>query len=96
MGMRSTVLGGDSVWVPGLVIGSSWSSLVVLFNLKWLCNGMVQFVISIMISNIMVHFVMSIMVSNGMVHSIMFRMVNNGMVHYVMFTMFSLKWIYND
>ncbi len=28
-GMRSRVFGGDLVWVPGLVIGSSLSSLVV-------------------------------------------------------------------
>jgi hypothetical protein len=27
---RLTILGGDSVWVPSLVIGSSWSTLVVL------------------------------------------------------------------
>ncbi len=31
-GTRSTVLGGDSVWVSGLVIGSSRSSLVVLWG----------------------------------------------------------------
>ncbi len=31
-GTRSMVLGDDSVWVPGLVIGSSWSSLVVLWG----------------------------------------------------------------
>jgi hypothetical protein len=31
-GTRLTVLGGDSVWVPGLVIGSSWSNLVVLWG----------------------------------------------------------------
>jgi hypothetical protein len=31
-GTRSTVLGGDSVWVPGLVIGSSRRSLVVLWG----------------------------------------------------------------
>ncbi len=30
VGTRSMVLGDDSVWVSGLVIGSSWSSLVVL------------------------------------------------------------------
>jgi hypothetical protein len=29
-GTRLTVLGGDSVWVPGLVIRSSRSNLVVL------------------------------------------------------------------
>jgi hypothetical protein len=27
---RLTILGGDSVWVPSLVIGSSWNTLVVL------------------------------------------------------------------
>jgi hypothetical protein len=31
MGTRSTVLGGDSVWVLSLVIGSSRSNLVVLW-----------------------------------------------------------------
>ncbi len=31
-GTRSTVLGGDSIWVPGLVIGSSRNSLVVLWG----------------------------------------------------------------
>ncbi len=30
--MRSMVLGGDSIWVPGLVIRSSWSNLVVLWG----------------------------------------------------------------
>jgi hypothetical protein len=30
--MKSTILGGDLVWVPGLVIGSSWSNLVVLWG----------------------------------------------------------------
>ncbi len=29
---RSTILGGDSVWVPNLVIGSSRSNLVVLWG----------------------------------------------------------------
>jgi hypothetical protein len=32
VGMKSTVLGGDSVWVHGLVIGSSRSNLVVLWG----------------------------------------------------------------
>ncbi len=32
VGMRLTVLGGDLVWVPSLVIGSSRSSLVVLWG----------------------------------------------------------------
>jgi hypothetical protein len=31
-GTRSTILGGDLVWVPSLVIGSSRSSLVVMWG----------------------------------------------------------------
>jgi hypothetical protein len=89
----------DSFWNGSICIGQSGivhSIMFIMFSLKWFCNGMVHFVIYIMVNNRMVHFVMSIMVSNGMVHSKMFVMVNNGMVHHVMFTMFSLKWIYND
>jgi hypothetical protein len=29
---RLMILGGDSVWVPSLVTGSSWSTLVVLWG----------------------------------------------------------------
>ncbi len=32
-GTRSTILGGDSIWVPSLVIGSSQSNLVVLWGI---------------------------------------------------------------
>jgi hypothetical protein len=32
VGTRLTVLGGDLVWVPSLVIGSSQSSMVVLWG----------------------------------------------------------------
>ncbi len=32
VGTRSMVLGGDSVWVPGLVIGSSRNKLVVMWR----------------------------------------------------------------
>ncbi len=39
MGTRSTILGGDSIWVPSLVIGSSRSSLVVMW---WTMVEMVE------------------------------------------------------
>jgi hypothetical protein len=90
------MFGMDSFWNGSICIGQCGivhSIMFIMFSLKWFCNGMVHFVISIMANNTMVHFVMSTMVSNGMVHSIMFGMVNNGVVHYVMFTMFTLKWI---
>ncbi len=32
MGTRLTILGGDSIWVPGLVIRSSQSNLVVMWG----------------------------------------------------------------
>jgi hypothetical protein len=38
VGMRSMVFSGDSIWVPGLVIGSSWNNLVIL------CGTMVEMV----------------------------------------------------